>query len=119
MEGNKNLICGRKPTFGDKEQIAFIQKQDALFSGRRPIEDFSIDWEEETEDTLETITYSFTCIKCGKFNAFEYTMEDGGLQYEYMQADKDFSERCRCKKCKHKYFYEEMDEQLYFKEYNP
>lgn len=118
MSNDKNLILGRKPTFGDKEQIAFIQKQDGLFSGRLPIETFCIDLEEETDEVIETLTYYFTCIKCGKDNVFEYTMESNNCHYEYIQADIDFSERCKCKKCKHKYYYDSTNELLYYKENN-
>lgn len=121
MSNDKNLILGRKPTFGDKEQIAFIQRQDGLFSGRLPIETFSIDAVEERDDEdyiFETLTYSFTCIKCGKDNVFEYTIDMECSYYEYVQADKDFSEICKCRKCRHKYFYDSYNESLYYKENN-
>lgn len=112
---DRNLICGRKPTFGDKEQIAYIQKMDGLFSGRDPVI-FSIDVSEDDQgfEIDEWIIYSFFCIKCGSENIFKYEVDRDLIMQSYIDAAWTFEKDCKCRKCNHKYYFDIQNDELYY-----
>lgn len=59
-----NLICGRKPVFGDAEQIAELKKHDAVMNGLETIRIREIELDVEFDTDYDTKCY-IVCPCCG------------------------------------------------------
>lgn len=60
----ENLILGRKPVFGDAEQIAVLKRHDKVMSGVELIRILEIELDVEFDDDYSTKCY-IVCPCCG------------------------------------------------------
>ncbi len=104
-----NLICGRKPTFGDKEQIAKMLYHERIVNGKEPINSFQF-FLPESHLEKQVIKAQFDCYDCKTVNYFEFNY-DNNLSYQsIMTAQDNFKKIAKCSYCKHKYYYDDDDE---------
>jgi hypothetical protein len=97
---NRNLILGRKPTFGDTEQIAYVQRMSKIHSLTEkhggPITEKDVKGFEQ----IKSVAFHIECRICKKAIDCEIDDFDGD---EDDAIDKYFIRERRCPRCESKY----------------